>query len=117
MDYSRRIELLKGLRAFLAQSFKGASFGQLKMDDAAEALDAAIDSRPAAGAQPNGVWTKLVDANPEPHARYLVRRADTIYTATPCYGMHEPWWVVKIMGEKREAEPVGMLPDDEWAPL
>jgi len=39
--------------------------------------------------------TKLVSEEyPEPHARYLVKREATgPFVATPCYGMHAPWWV------------------------
>jgi len=55
------------------------------------------------------------NGHPPPHAKYIVLRKGFIFTATPCYGMHEPWWVVKTM--EGEADPVGMLPDDEWWPL
>lgn len=36
------IELLRTLQAFLRTSFKGASFGQLKLDEATEALGRTI---------------------------------------------------------------------------
>lgn len=58
-------------------------------------------------------WTRIKDEHPPPHQRYLLRRNDNIYTATPCYGIHAPWWVVKaLLGG--ELEPVPMLDDDEW---
>ncbi len=38
-----------------------------------------------------------------------------LFTATPCYGMHEPWWVVKTM--EGEAPPVPMKDEDEWCHL
>lgn len=54
---------------------------------------------------------------PKPHAKYIVRRDGILFTATPCYGMHEPWWVVRVMGEKYEADPEPMLETDEWWPV
>jgi len=29
---------------------------------------------------------------PTPHRRYLVKRGYYHFVATPCYGMHDPWW-------------------------
>jgi hypothetical protein len=59
---------------------------------------------------------KISEAHPPAHAKYLVRREGTVFTATPLYGLHEPAWVVRIMGEAYEAHPERMLPDDEWWP-
>jgi len=50
--------------------------------------------------------------HPLPHAKYLVKRDLFFFTATPCYGMHEPWWVVQTMRD--EAPPEPMLPEDQW---
>jgi hypothetical protein len=34
------------------------------------------------------------EQHPSPRRKYLVNRNDTgPFVATPCYGMHEPWWV------------------------
>lgn len=64
----------------------------------------------------DGYWRTIsYDGYPPPHQRYVIRRAEVIYTATPCYGVHDPWWVVKTL--TGEAEPVVMLPDDEWQPV
>ena len=52
---------------------------------------------------------------PPPHARYLVVRDGVTCTATPCYGMHQPWWVVRTFVE--DARPVAMQPGDEWREL
>lgn len=52
---------------------------------------------------------------PPAHARYLVGRDGQFFTATPCYGMHSPWWVVLTMAG--EAEPVPMREGDEWLPI
>lgn len=57
--------------------------------------------------------TRIAEAYPPAHARYLVKRDGVLFTATPCYGMHAPWWVVKTM--EGEAEPVDIRPTDEWA--
>jgi hypothetical protein len=58
-------------------------------------------------------WTKVSEAQPKPHAKYLVRRGGYTHTATPCYSMHAPWWVpMAINGD--EYDPVKMLDDDEW---
>lgn len=59
-------------------------------------------------------WTLASVKHPAPHARYIVRREGVIYTATPCYGMHAPWWVIRTM--QGEAEPVRIEPTDEWMP-
>lgn len=60
---------------------------------------------------------RVSELQPEPHTKYLVKRDGFFFTATPCYGLHEPWWmVVRIMGTKVEAPPEPMLPDDEWWP-
>lgn len=56
--------------------------------------------------------TTVVEQHPPPHTIVVVNRRGWYFTATPCYGMHVPWWVVKTMGS--EAEPVPMLDDDEW---
>ena len=58
---------------------------------------------------------KVGEQHPVPHQRYLVVRDRVVFTATPCYGMHEPWWVVKTM--EGEAPPVTMDNEDEWALL
>ena len=43
------------------------------------------------------MWKEVHRSYPSPHARYLVIRNGTVFTATPCYGLHDPWWVVKTM--------------------
>lgn len=61
-------------------------------------------------------WTLVKTAQPKPHAKYLVRREGYVHTATPCYGMHRPWWVP--MGiNRQEHPPTDMLDTDEWIPL
>lgn len=77
-------------------------------------------------------WTKISEKMPAKHARYHVRRkldmgtsveTFVFFTATPCYGMHEPWWVPRVPSDKyatkapEETDPVTMLPDDEWRPV
>lgn len=58
-------------------------------------------------------WIRVANAKPKPHAKYLVRRGGFIHTATPCYGLHPPWWVpMAITG--MEYEPVIMSDTDEW---
>lgn len=59
---------------------------------------------------------KVKGQHPAPHAKYLVERDGILFTATPCYGMHEPWWVVRTMASHNmgEVEPVPMRPDDAW---
>lgn len=64
-------------------------------------------------------WQSVKDAHPEPHARYVVKRDGLIFTATPCYGMHAPWWVVRTMADHHpnEAAPEPMRDSDEWLPI
>ncbi len=59
-------------------------------------------------------WIKVADRHPPAHARYEVRLKDysVIRLATPCYGMHMPWWVPFADG--KESAPVDMRDDDEW---
>lgn len=60
---------------------------------------------------------KLSEKYPFSHSRYVVVRDGVFFTATPCYGMHSPWWVVRVMSDRYEDEPVPMLASDEWYPL
>jgi hypothetical protein len=70
------------------------------------------------GGVPSEQWTRVSDCHPQPHASYLVRRNKTISTATPCYGMHHPWWVFRDpTGKTFELDPVSMADDDEWRSL
>jgi hypothetical protein len=63
-------------------------------------------------------FKKISDQQPEPHAKYVVARDGCFFTATPCYGLHKPWWVVRTMGiHNEEADPVEFREDDEWVPL
>ena len=57
-------------------------------------------------------WIKISEKYPPAHDLYVVSRDDHEYLATPCYGMHHPWWVVKVMDG--DAEPVPMKDDDYW---
>lgn len=61
---------------------------------------------------------------PPPHAKYLVSRDGWYFVATPCYGMHSPWWVsavcagsIETSPTTCEAAPVPMLDTDKWVPL
>ena len=54
----------------------------------------------------------VLPQHPAPHRRYVVKRGDLTVTATPCYGMHNPWWVVCTF--EREVDPVPMQDGDEW---
>lgn len=60
-------------------------------------------------------FTRIAAQQPAPHARYIVRRGRYLFTATPCYGMHVPWWVVTTLDG--EAPPVPMEDADEWQPV
>lgn len=62
---------------------------------------------------------QVSDSYPPPHDMYLVVRNGKVFTATPCYGMHNPWWVVRTMPEywPNEADPVDMRDDDQWCPV
>jgi hypothetical protein len=71
------------------------------------------DEQPLRGADLYG--RKIAEAHPEPHRRYVVVRDGRVFTAKPCYGMHEPWWVVQTM--EGEAPPVAMRADDCWLEL
>ena len=64
------------------------------------------------GGTASGVLPK---AYPPRHARYLLKRGEFTFTATPCYGMHEPWWVVRTLSG--EAEPEPMKDGDAWSAL
>lgn len=62
---------------------------------------------------------RVSEKQPRPHTRYVVLRDGKLFTATPCYGIHEPWWVAKTMASRwpDEAGPEPMQPDDIWWPL
>lgn len=66
------------------------------------------------------VGVLISECHPDPHAKYVVVRDGLVFTATPCYGMHSPWWVVTTMGDgvhTDEAPPVPFRPDDRYWPL
>ena len=60
---------------------------------------------------------KIPERYPPPHNKYIVERNGIIFTATPCYGLHSPWWVVRVMGKEYEAPPEPMLDGDMWISL
>lgn len=59
----------------------------------------------------NAVSGTVPAAYPPPHASYLLARNGITFTATPCYGMHEPWWVVKTLTGEAAPEP---MQDGDW---
>lgn len=66
------------------------------------AARAALTSPAAPPAAPGSVaersWVSVDVAHPAPHARYTVRHPDCgEFQATPCYGMHRPWWVPRTV--------------------
>lgn len=61
-------------------------------------------------------FTTVDKMQPPPHRKCLVLRDGVFVTATPCYGLHVPWWVTADIYGK-EYSPVNMLPSDEWTPL
>lgn len=72
-----------------------------------------------AGVRSHEVWQAVKQQHPPRHAKYLVRRDSWRFVATPCYGMHAPWWVpasCNTLGYK-EDEPIHMQDADEWVPL
>lgn len=73
--------------------------------------------------KPSGVvvereWSTCGAKQPEPHKRYAVLRDGFVFTATPCYGMHNPWWVGRTLGDRLtgwyETDPADMRDDDKW---
>lgn len=66
----------------------------------------------AAGVQQPVMPVRVRDGHPPRHEESVVRRDGVFFTATPCYGLHDPWWVVRTMDG--EAPPVSMRQDDEW---
>lgn len=59
--------------------------------------------------------TKIFDIHPPAHEIYKVfRQGIGEFHATPCYGMHSPWWVPRNGFTKTESEPIPMDDDDLW---
>lgn len=58
---------------------------------------------------------KWMKGAPPPQRKYLIRRGDQVCVATPCYGMHEPWWIVQTLDG--EARPRTIQEGDLWYPL
>lgn len=61
------------------------------------------------------MMTQVEDKYPPPHTIYLVKRGNYMFVATPCYGMHNPWWVT--MTHDKELEPIKIEPTDKWIDL
>ena len=60
-------------------------------------------------------WQPIETSHPPAHNRYRVWRKDVgFFTATPCYGIHHPWWVPRNEFTKDESEPVMMENTDLW---
>lgn len=59
---------------------------------------------------------RVGDRQPAPHQRYVVIRDRVVFTATPCYGMHSPWWV-ETFSSGQNLEPVAMQDGDLWVEL
>lgn len=75
------------------------------------------DTPSAAKADRHG-WQAVQDAMPRKHERYRVRRFGLEeFHATPCYGMHKPWWVPRNGFTLEESAPIDMEPSDLWQPL
>lgn len=54
-------------------------------------------------------WSRIEDRTPEPHKAYRVWRADVrMFDATPCYGLHEPWWVPRNGFTRVNSDPISM---------
>lgn len=55
---------------------------------------------------------------PEKHKAFVVKRLGLYFTATPCYGMHSPWWVIQYpFGESINEATTAMRDGDEFWPL
>lgn len=63
-------------------------------------------------------WTEIRMESPAPHARYEVWRKETgIFVATPCYGMHQPWWVPRTVDLYSPGSTTFSMQDDDlWRP-
>jgi len=59
--------------------------------------------------------TLVRNSAPEPHQKYVVVRDENPFIATPCYGLHLPWWVPTT--PDGESRPIEMLGGDEWTLL
>ena len=57
---------------------------------------------------------RVGDWHPPAHAVCRVQRVDRFFDATPCYGMHAPWWVPRNGWTGDESEPIPMEPDDHY---
>ena len=96
-----------------------AAIEQLKLDDHSNApadVRQAIAELQADARVAHSGWRRCGETKPPKHANYKVIRNGLLFTATPCYGMHAPWWVVRLMPDRwpNEADPVPMEDDDLW---
>ena len=58
------------------------------------------------------IGDKVEERNPPSGCLFLVKRRNWYFTATVCYGMHNPWWVPR--DHEKELLPMDMKPKDEW---
>lgn len=99
---SKKLETLKKLQ----------DEGFLPEQDVQEALAWAIDK-----------LTPILSATipnhyPEKHKAFVVKRLGLYFTATPCYGMHSPWWAIQYpFGESINEATTAMRDGDEFWPL
>ncbi len=62
-------------------------------------------------------WISIRTSMPAPHARYRVYQEDKMFDATPCYGLHHPWWVPRNGYTRKESEPIPIKEDSFWMDL
>ncbi len=82
----------------------------------AKVVSAAIDAAVSEALEKAEGLTTVKAEEPPRHEKSIVHRDGFVFTATPCYGMHEPWWVVKTMGGQA-VDPVPMRDSDRWRRL
>ena len=92
------------VRQRIHDSPEGYAKGKARVDRIAQAL-----------ADQRGREVAFGEHMAPPHARYLVQRQRFQFVATPCYGMHAPWWVP--MTPTGESDPIATEPDDTWISL
>lgn len=77
-----------------------------------------FDALTAAGLVVEQDWQSTETMQPEPHSVYRVWDKDraNFFDATPCYGLHNPWWVPRNGFTKQESAPIPMK-GTYWKPL
>lgn len=90
-----------------------------ELEDLMDNQSRTVEIRPDGTVRVHSKWRRSESEHPMPprHAVHRVWRRDVgFFDATPCYGLHAPWWVPRNGYTREESEPIP-FDDTYWQSL